>query len=88
MLKQFQPSTIPVHDYLSNIPQRVPLPRPSLVNISAGSAQHQENCKFAFSAFSSRISGNKRKKRGNYEIIKQDPQRSSAKSMKSSVQFS
>jgi len=53
-----------------------------------GKGGHQENRKFAFSAFPSRISGNKREKRGNYEIIKQDPPRSSAKSMKSSVQFS
>jgi len=39
-------------------------------------------CLFCFSK------QNKRNKRGNYEIIKQDPRRSSAKSMKSSVQFS
>jgi len=45
---------------------------------------HQENCKFAFSAFPSRKSGKKRKKQGNYGIVKQDPRRSSTKSMKSS----
>ena len=49
---------------------------------------YQENRKFAFSAFPSRISGKKRKKQGNYGIVKQDPRRSSAKSMKSSARFS
>ena len=48
---------------------------------------HQENCKFAFSAFPSRKSGKKWKKQGNYGIVKQDPRRSSAKSMKSSASF-
>ena len=48
---------------------------------------HQENCKFAFSAFPSRKSGKKWKKQGNYSIVKQDPRRSSAKSMKSSASF-
>jgi len=54
---------------------------------AAGRGQHQENCKFAFSAFPSRKSGKKRKKQGNYGIVKQDPRRSSAKSMKSSASF-
>ena len=49
---------------------------------------HQENRKFAFSAFFCFSKQNKRKKQRNYGIVKQDPRRSSAKSMKRSAQFS